>query len=503
MSTADFATQSAGSSSHCAFLPPPLESTSTAASSAMETTTSLNNPSTPAPTRPFAARPRRSVSNEAGFGEAAKGLVGNLTSEEAAYGERGYYMEGKVVVGVVWRFMELLSVGARHRLVIALGSIFAAVVVIGGAIIWGIKGTAKSTDDGVRSSEIFRSIKESQLSFRYNDLRKATNDFNLANKIGQGGYGSVYKGILSDEREIAVKRLFVNTNQWLEQFFNEVNLISRVQHKNLVKLFGCSVDGPESLLVYEYLSNTSLDKSLFDSIRKAALNWKRRFDIVVGTAEGLAYLHESSEIRIIHRDIKASNILLDQRFKPKISDFGLARCFAEDQSHLSTGLAGTLGYMAPEYAVHGQLTEKADIYSYGILVLEVVTGCRNTRSAATLSGGHSLLSKTWEHFNAKTLNEMLDSNLKGQCSEEQVVRVLTVGLLCTQASPNLRPPMWKVAEMLTSTTAELPIPTQPPYINIKSVDYSSDCSRTTYMYSSSSKSPVSVNDMSLSIMCGR
>ncbi|KAK9084347.1 hypothetical protein Scep_030818 [Stephania cephalantha] len=432
----------------------------------------------------------------------------------AAYGERGYYMEGKVVVGggvevygvaQCWRSLNksgcreclesarksvvgclpssegrALNVGcyvrystepfyvvsqlrgdskyARHRLVIALGSIFAAVVVIGGAIIWGIKGTAKSTDDG---------------------------------------------GILSDEREIAVKRLFVNTNQWLEQFFNEVNLISRVQHKNLVKLFGCSVDGPESLLVYEYLSNTSLDKFLFDSIRKAALNWRRRFDIVVGTAEGLAYLHESSEIRIIHRDIKASNILLDQRFKPKISDFGLARYFAEDQSHLSTGLAGTLGYMAPEYAVHGQLTEKADIYSYGILVLEVVTGCRNTRSAATLSGGHSLISKTWEHFNAKTLNEMLDSNLKGQCSEEQVVRVLTVGLLCTQASPNLRPPMWKVVEMLTSTAAELPIPTRPPYINIKSVDYSSDCSRTTYMYSSSSKSPVSVNEMSLSIMRGR
>ncbi|KAK9147053.1 hypothetical protein Sjap_006956 [Stephania japonica] len=422
---------------------------------------------------------------------ARKSVVGCLPSSEGRALNVGCYVRYSTEQFYVLAQLRGDSKYARHRLVIALGSIFATVVVIGGAIIWGIKGTGKSTDDGVRSSEIFRSIKESQLSFRYNDLRKATNDFNLANKIGQGGYGSVYKGSLSDGREIAVKRLFVNTNQWLEQFFNEVNLISRVQHKNLVKLFGCSVDGPESLLVYEYLCNTSLDKFLFDSIRKAALNWRRRFDIVVGTAEGLAYLHESSEIRIIHRDIKASNILLDQRFKPKISDFGLARCFTEGQSHLSTGLAGTLGYMAPEYAVHGQLTEKADIYSYGILVLEVVTGCRNTRSA------------TWEHFNAKTLYEMLDSSLKGQCSEEQVERVLTVGLLCTQASPNLRLPMWKVVEMLTSMTAELPIPSQPPYINIKSVDYSSDCSRTTYMYSSSSKSPVSVNEMSMSIMHGR
>ncbi|KAF8387631.1 hypothetical protein HHK36_026284 [Tetracentron sinense] len=304
----------------------------------------------------------------------------------------------------------------HRRLKVALGSIFAAVVVIGGAILWGRRGSSGGADDMNGSSEILRSISESHLSFKYDDLRKATNDFDLGNKIGQGGYGSVYKGILADGREIAVKRLFFNTTQWVDQFFNEVNLISRVQHKNLVKLLGCSVEGPESLLVYEYLCNTSIDQ----------------------------------------------------------------------------------GYMAPEYVIHGQLTEKADVYSYGVLVLEVLTGRKNTSSFSNFEG-HSLLSQIWGHFTSKTLIEILDPLLQGQCFEEQVLKVFHVGLLCTQASPSLRPPMWKVVEMLTSTARDLPLPSQPPFINIKGVE---DRSGDSYMLSSS-KSRTSVNQMSVSIMRGR
>ncbi|KAG1326516.1 Cysteine-rich receptor-like protein kinase 3 [Cocos nucifera] len=161
------------------------------------------------------------------------------------------------------------------------------------------------------------------------------------NKLGQGGFGSVYMGVLPDGREIAVKRLLSTTRQWIDQFLNEVSLINRIQHKILVKLLDCSVEGPESLVVYEYLCNTSLDHFLFDSFKKNELDWKRRFNIIIGTAEGLACLHTSCEVRITHRDIKASNILLDESIKPKISDFGLVRYFAGDQSHLSTGLAGT------------------------------------------------------------------------------------------------------------------------------------------------------------------
>eukprot|EP00262_Sarcandra_glabra_P020457 TRINITY_DN8144_c0_g1_i1.p1 TRINITY_DN8144_c0_g1~~TRINITY_DN8144_c0_g1_i1.p1 ORF type:complete len:648 (+),score=75.69 TRINITY_DN8144_c0_g1_i1:120-2063(+) len=499
-----------------------------------------------------------STSDAIGFSEKTRGLVSNLTL--LAPEERDYYKIGNVTVksGMVvygfaqcWRslnksrckecletardsairclpnvdgralnagcyvrystnrFYEEVSVASGtggssgRQLRVALGCIFATVAVLGGAIIWGRRSSAH-TGDMDESTEFTISISESHLNFKYEDLRKATNDFDLSNKLGQGAYGSVYKGILPDGREIAVKRLFFNTTQWVEQFFNEVNLISGVQHKNLVKLLGCSIGGPESLLVYEYLRNTSLDHFLFDSFKKVALDWGRRFDIIVGTAEGLAYLHEASEVRIIHRDIKASNILLDERFKPKIADFGLARYFGEDQSHLSTGVAGTLGYMAPEYVVHGQLTEKADIYSYGVLVLEVVTGRKNNNSISTSEESYSLMSLMWAHYTSKTLTEMIDPHLRGQCSEQEILKVFHVGLLCTQALPSLRPPMWKVVEMLTSKTRDLPLPTQPPFINIKGAEMrSAGGSETSYLLTSSSKSPVSVNQMSVSIIRGR
>ncbi|KAJ3676069.1 hypothetical protein LUZ60_003481 [Juncus effusus] len=387
----------------------------------------------------------------------------------------------------------------RRKVIVALASIIAVLAAIGIFILWAHwRSKSNSTRDTDGSNEIIRSISASNLSFKYEDLKSATDNFNQINKLGQGGYGSVYKGVLSDGKEIAVKRLFFNTKQWVEQFFNEVRLVSQVQHKHLAKLLGCSVEGPESLLVYEYLSNTSLDNFLFDAFKKNSLDWERRFGIILGTAEGLSYLHSESEIRIIHRDIKASNILLDENFKPKIADFGLARCFTEGQSHLSTGLAGTFGYMAPEYIVHGQLTEKADIYSYGILVLEIITGRKSHNSVATSTDGHSLISLIWQHFNSKTLIEMLDPALKDQCSETEAIKVFHVGLLCTQASPNLRPPMWKVVEMLNKDSNQFPVPTQPPFIDIKGSGTKSNSSESSSLLSNSEKSPFSLNQLSVS-----
>ncbi|EEE62217.1 hypothetical protein OsJ_17004 [Oryza sativa Japonica Group] len=386
----------------------------------------------------------------------------------------------------------------RHIVIVVIASVFCALAVIGIALVWAKMRNRRNDhhDDMDGSSEIIRTIAASQLSFKYEELCKATDDFNQINKLGQGGYGSVYKGVLLDGREIAVKRLFFNTREWADQFFNEVRLVSQVQHKNLVKLLGCSIEGPESLLVYEYLCNTSLDHYLFDAFKKTALDWERRFEIILGTAEGLSYLHNASEIRIIHRDIKASNVLLDERFRPKIADFGLARNFMEDQSHLSTGLAGTFGYMAPEYIVHGQLTEKADIYSYGVLVLEIITGRKSLNSVASSAEGHSLMSLIWKHYNEGTLMELLDPNLQEQCTEEGALKVFHVGLLCAQASPNLRPPMWKVVEMLGSRNNELPRPTQPPFINIKGSNAKSDSSGSSSLKSSSDKSPFSLNQLS-------
>jgi len=389
---------------------------------------------------------------------------------------------------------------ARHIVIIVIASVFSALAVIGIALVWTKMRSRRDNlhDDMDGSGEIIRAIAASHLSFKYQELRRATDEFNQINKLGQGGYGSVYKGVLPDGREVAVKRLFFNTRQWADQFFNEVRLVSQVQHKNLVKLLGCSVEGPESLLVYEYLCNTSLDHYLFDAFKKNALDWERRFEIILGTAEGLSYLHNASEIRIIHRDIKASNILLDERFRPKIADFGLARNFMEDQSHLSTGLAGTFGYMAPEYIVHGQLTEKADIYSYGVLVLEIVTGRKNHNSVASSAEGLSLMALIWKHYNAGTLIELLDPNLREQCSEEEALQVFHVGLLCAQASPNLRPPMWKVVEMLSGRDKVLPRPTQPPFIDVKGSNAKSDGSGSTSLLSSSDKSPFSLNQLSVS-----
>ncbi|KAK4391725.1 Cysteine-rich receptor-like protein kinase [Sesamum angolense] len=225
------------------------------------------------------------------------------------------------------------------------------------------------------AEKFVKTLSDSSLNFKYSMLEKATGSFNEANKLGQGGFGTVYKGVLADGREIAaVKRLFFNNKHRASDFYNEVKIISSLNHKNLVRLLGCSCSGPESLLVYEFLVNKSLDRFIFDSRKNKELNWEKRFEIFIGTAEGLMYLHENPNTRIIHRDIKASDILLDSRLRAKIADFGLVRSFQEDRSHISTAIAATLGYMAPEYLVHGQLTEKSDVYSFGVLLLEIVTG---------------------------------------------------------------------------------------------------------------------------------
>eukprot|EP00253_Pinus_taeda_P021337 PITA_21337 len=313
------------------------------------------------------------------------------------------------------------------------------------------------------SSELSIAISKSKLNYKFETLQTATKNFDPINKIGQGGFGSVYKGLL-DGRQIAVKRLFSNREESVNEFFNEVNLISCVQHKNLVKLLGCSVDGPEKLLVYEYLPNKSLDRFLFDETLENALDWKSRFEIILGTASGLAYLHQESDIRIIHRDIKASNILLDHLFKPKIADFGLIKYFSEDQSHLSTRIIGTRGYMAPEYLVHGHLTEKVDVYAFGVLVLEIISGRRN-KTPMHRNDIPSLLTMVWNYHLSGTIASIIDPNIKEKCQGE-ILQIVHIALLCTQTSAVLRPSMSEVVTFLISKDQNLPEPTQPPYIDV-------------------------------------
>ncbi|XP_062110369.1 cysteine-rich receptor-like protein kinase 3 [Humulus lupulus] len=310
-------------------------------------------------------------------------------------------------------------------------------------------------------------VNKSKLNISYEVLEKATNYFHASNKLGQGGSGSVYKGVLTDGKVVAVKRLFFNTRQWVDHFFNEVNLISGIRHKNLVELLGCSITGPESLLVYEYVPNQSLHDNLFGALKNVRqLSWESRYKIILGIAEGLTYLHEESNLRIIHRDIKLSNIMLDDDLTPKIADFGLARLFPEDKTHISTAIAGTLGYMAPEYIVRGKLSEKADVYSFGILVIEVVCGRRNN---SFNQNSNSILQMVWSHYGTGTLSEVVDPSLGGNFEAEEASRLLQIGLLSVQASAELRPSMSAVVNLLTENH-EIPQPTQPPFLNSGSTE---------------------------------
>ncbi|KAJ4706823.1 Cysteine-rich receptor-like protein kinase [Melia azedarach] len=292
------------------------------------------------------------------------------------------------------------------------------------------------------------------MNYRHKDLISATKNFSDDNKLGEGGFGDIYKGILSNGKVVAVKKLAIGlTRRVVSDFENEVRLISNVHHRNLIRLLGCSSKGSELLLVYEYMANSSLDKFLFGE-KRGFLNWKQRFDIILGTARGLAYLHEDFHVCIIHRDIKPSNILLDNDFQPKIADFGLARLLPENQTHVSTKFAGTLGYTAPEYAIHGQLSEKADTYSYGVLVLEIVSGKKS--SELTKDNDEYLLKRAWTLYENGKQEELMDENLNpDEYTHEEARRVIEIALMCTQSAASSRPTMSEVVVMLKSKETTL------------------------------------------------
>lgn len=373
-------------------------------------------------------------------------------------------------------FLNPVQPGSKNRgriIAIITASVSALVILVValliGLYIWRKRLIEKKRTGSYDAKKLAKILTDSSLNFKYSTIEKATDSWNESNKLGQGGFGIVYKGILPDGREIAVKRLFFNNKFRAADFYNEVNMISSVEHKNLVRLLGCSCSGPESFLVYEFLPNKSLDQFIFDSVKGKELNWEKRFQIIIGTTEGLVYLHENTTIRIIHRDIKAANILLDSRLRAKIADFGLARSFQEDMSHISTAIAGTLGYMAPEYLAFGQLTEKADVYSYGVLLLEVVTGMQNNRSKNS-EYSDSLVSIAWTHFQQGTVEQILDPNLMFHTYpkhnlKKEAIKVVHVGLLCTQEAPSLRPLISMALKMLVKDDEPLPAPSNPPFVD--------------------------------------
>ncbi|KAJ9562912.1 hypothetical protein OSB04_008072, partial [Centaurea solstitialis] len=318
--------------------------------------------------------------------------------------------------------------------------------------------------------------------FSLRQIKTATHNFDSVNKIGEGGFGPVYKGVLSDGSEIAVKQLSTRSRQGNREFVTEIGLISGLQHPNLVKLYGCCIEAKELLLIYEYLENNSLARALFGKYftipvlsccsrksynlpffigredQKLNLDWPTRKKICMGIARGLAYLHEESRLKIVHRDIKASNVLLDRDLNAKISDFGLAKLDEEEKTHISTRIAGTIGYMAPEYAMSGYLTHKADVYSFGVVALEIVSGKSITNYRPTEFV--NLLDRARVLEEKESLLELVDSCLGSRYLKEEAMRMLNIALLCTNPSPTLRPPMSSVVKMLDGK-----IPVQPPIVN--------------------------------------
>ncbi|KAF2943902.1 probable LRR receptor-like serine/threonine-protein kinase At1g53440 [Oryza sativa Japonica Group] len=286
-----------------------------------------------------------------------------------------------------------------------------------------------------------------QYFFSLKEIESATKNFDPANKIGEGGFGPVYKGTLANGTTVAVKKLSSQSSQGNREFLNEIGIISALRHPNLVRLFGCCIDGEQLLLIYELLENNSLGRALFGrGDHQLKLDWPKRYNICLGTAKGLCYLHEESTLKIIHRDIKPSNILLDERLQPKISDFGLAK-LNDDRGRMSTRIAGTVGYMAPEYATRGCLTCKADVYSFGVVTLEIVSGMSNTSSMSDDEYLH-LLDWAERLKQEGRLLEIVDQRLGSHYSQEEALRMLNVALLCTNTSPVQRPRMSSVVSML-------------------------------------------------------
>ncbi|XP_030968426.1 cysteine-rich receptor-like protein kinase 10 [Quercus lobata] len=301
------------------------------------------------------------------------------------------------------------------------------------------------------------------LQFDFVTIESATNKFSEDNKLGEGGFGQVYKGTFPNRQEIAVKRLSKSSGQGAEQFKNEVVVVAQLQHRNLARLLGFCLEGEEKILVYEFVPNKSLDYILYDPKKKGLLDWSRRYKIIDGIARGIQYLHQDSRLRIIHRDLKASNILLDADMNPKISDFGMARIFGVDQTQGNTSrIVGTYGYMSPEYAMHGEFSVKSDVYSFGVLVLEIISGKKNSDFYES-EGAEDLLSYAWIHWRDGRPLELLDPILGDSFSRDEVMRCIHMGLLCVQEDPAERPTVETIVLTLNSGSVTLPSPQQPAF----------------------------------------
>ncbi|XP_016648125.1 PREDICTED: probable LRR receptor-like serine/threonine-protein kinase At1g07650 [Prunus mume] len=351
--------------------------------------------------------------------------------------------------------------GSKSKVPIVVGASVGASVLFLIFLIYSVLWWKGCLDSKISREKALRGLDLQTGFFTFKQIKAATNNFDPLNKIGEGGFGSVYKGILLDGTIIAVKQLSSKSKQGNREFVNEIGMISGLQHPNLVRLYGCCIESNQLLLVYEYMENNSLARALFvPEESPLKLDWPARQNICIGIARGLAFLHEESALKIVHRDIKTTNILLDRDLNSKISDFGLAKLDEEENTHISTRVAGTIGYMAPEYALWGYLTYKADVYSFGVVTLEIVAGKSNMKyrpneNFVCLLDWALVLQQKGE------LLELVDPRLGSDVSEEEAIRMIKVALLCINAAPALRPAMSAVVSMLEGRTAVHELVTDP------------------------------------------
>ncbi|XP_062186880.1 receptor-like serine/threonine-protein kinase SD1-8 isoform X2 [Phragmites australis] len=403
----------------------------------------------------------------------------------------------------------------KDTVLAVLGSLAGALLLgFGGFFIWAKffrnKGTCQSTqrltsfDSGAPPTPVQGRTIEDEHShskdlnvtlFDISTIIYSTDNFATSAKLGEGGFGAVYKGELEGGQTVAVKRLSKYSTQGLDEFKNEVMLIAKLQHVNLVRLLGCCIHGEERILVYEFMENKSLDNIIFDKSRSAQLNWSKRFNIILGIARGLLYLHQDSRYKVIHRDLKAGNILLDKDMNPKISDFGVARIFGDDTDSHTRKVVGTYGYMSPEYAMEGIFSVKSDVFSFGVLLLEIVSGRKN-RGMYSSGEQTSLLSHAWKLWREGNVLALLDETVVGAGAyrSSEVLRCVQVGLLCAQERPEDRPHMAAVFLALSNPGAVLPQPRHPGFCSDRGGSTSTD---------GEWSSTCTVNDVTVTIVEGR